>query len=410
MSAAAVLDAGAPLAAGLALGTETFERIRRRTMLEGCKWDAQVGDVATLAAFPLLIERASWGALAMHAERLAAETVTAERELVQRPELLRRLGVPRRICGELRTADLARVAAAPRSMRFDFHWTTHGWRLSEVNSDVPGGYAEASLFSELVAAEVPGHVATGRPIEAWAAAIAAARSTDGPIALLSAAGFLEDHQILAYLARRLAVHGCAARFASPAQLEWRQGEARLPESSRTPLGTVVRFYQGEWLTKHPRACWAPMFRGARTPVTNPGIALVSESKRFPLVWDSLRTPLPTWRALLPESRDPREAPWRHDDGWLVKSAFSNTGDTVSMRSLMTAREWRRIQWEVQLQPGRWVAQRRFESIPLATPRGRMHACVGVYTMNGVAAGAYARLSPKALIDFAAIDCALLVAR
>jgi hypothetical protein len=34
--------------------------------------------------------------------------------------------------------------------------------------------------------------------------------------------------------------------------------------------------------------------------------------------------------------------------------------------------------------------------------------VGVYTVNGRAAGAYARLSEKPLIDFAAIDVALLI--
>ena len=80
-----------------------------------------------------------------------------------------------------------------------------------------------------------------------------------------------------------------------------------------------------------------------------------------------------------------------------------------MRDLMSEADWRRLQWEVRLRPGAWVAQRRFDSLPLATPRGAMHACVGVYTIDGAAAGAYARLSPKPLIDFASIDCAVLVA-
>jgi len=38
----------------------------------------------------------------------------------------------------------------------------------------------------------------------------------------------------------------------------------------------------------------------------------------------------------------------------------------------------------------------------------MHACVGVYTVNGKAAGAYARLARKPVVDFEAVDAALLV--
>ena len=37
-----------------------------------------------------------------------------------------------------------------RLMRYDFHPTIDGkWAVSEVNSDVPGGFAESSLLPEL---------------------------------------------------------------------------------------------------------------------------------------------------------------------------------------------------------------------------------------------------------------------
>ena len=55
-----------------------------------------------------------------------------------------------------------------------------------------------------------------------------------------------------------------------------------------------------------------------------------------------------------------------------------------------------------------MAQRRFESMPIPTPLGPRHVCVGVYTVNGKAAGAYVRLSEKPLIDFCATDVALLI--
>jgi hypothetical protein len=38
----------------------------------------------------------------------------------------------------------------------------------------------------------------------------------------------------------------------------------------------------------------------------------------------------------------------------------------------------------------------------------MHACVGVYTIDGRAAGAYARFAKRPLIDYESVDAAVLV--
>ena len=277
-------------------------------LLDGCKWDPQVGDVATLAPFPLLIRRGRWEQIRGSAESLAAETARAERELASRPELHRVLAVPRRVRSALRAAH--RRGASPavaRVMRFDFHWTTDGWRVSEVNSDVPGGFAEASDFPRRVAACVPGARPAGDPAAAWCDAVATAAG-GGTVALLAAPGFMEDQQVVAYLARRLAERGPAVYLARPEQLEWRDGCALLRLGpGRIPLAAVVRFYQAEWLAKLPRRCWWNLFAAGRTPVTNAGAAVLTESKRFPLVWDELAAPLPTWRRLLPESQAPRRA-------------------------------------------------------------------------------------------------------
>src|SRR5580765_2771509 len=59
--------------AGGALDAKTFLAIRRKAALEGCKWDIQVGDVTTLASFPLIINRSVWDQLARWAEHLAEE-------------------------------------------------------------------------------------------------------------------------------------------------------------------------------------------------------------------------------------------------------------------------------------------------------------------------------------------------
>src|SRR6185503_17472644 len=99
---------------------------------------------------------------------------------------------------------------------------------------------------------------------------------------------------------------------------------------------------------------------------------------------------------------------RTDDGWLLKSAFCNAGDSVSIREHMPERQWRRTAWSGRLFPRSWVAQRRFEVTPLDTPVGTLHPCIGVYVIDGRACGAYGRLSRGPVVRYDATDVAVLV--
>ncbi|HET7545898.1 MAG TPA: glutathionylspermidine synthase family protein [Polyangiaceae bacterium] len=396
-----------PYRPGAQLDAQSFRDLRRSMVLDHCKWDPQVGDVATLANFPLLIARSSWSTLASWAETLAAEALAAETELLSRPELHRRLGLPWLLRRALATAPHDGIACrAPRALRFDFHFASEGWRISECNADVPGGYAEASAFAALMAEHYSETSAAGDPGAAWASAIAEAAG-GREVALLSAPGFMEDQQVVNYLAKRLRERGVSAYCAQPAQIEWREGGAMF---AGRPLGALLRFYQAEWLPSLPRAAkWWHYLHSARTPVLNPGSCILIESKRFPLVWDDLvSTRLAAWRKFLPATADPRAAPWRNDDGWLLKTALCNTGDSVSIKALMQSAKWTRVARSVQWSSQGWVAQRRFEAVPLETPLGPVYPCIGVYTVDGRACGAYARLSHGPIVDYAAIDVALLI--
>lgn len=397
------------LRAEMPIDAASFSALRRRAVLEGCKWDPQVGDVATLAPFPLVMKSGVWDDLAAQAEKLAVESAVAELEILHRPELLKVLGLPRALRRVLAESTPLSPAAG-RVMRFDFHNTTEGWRISEANSDVPGGFTEASFFTALMAEHFPDLRTAGSPADMWARALSAAAGPGGVVALLSAPGYMEDHQVIAFLSANLREYSCKTFLAKPEQVVWRDGVAHLDTSwYRGSIDVIVRFYQSEWLSRLPqRWGWRNLYRGGKTRVANLGLVVISESKRFPLVWRELSTPLSTWRALLPETRDPRTVRWASDESWLVKTTLCNTGDTVCMRELMPADEWLRTRLAVQLGPGNWVAQKRFESVPVQTPIGPRHVCVGVYTVNGQAVGAYARLSAKPIIDFAAIDVALLL--
>ena len=395
-----------PLRAGTSLEPQRFFAIRRELLLKYCKWDPQVGDVSTLAPFPLFMETHPWHELETLAEKLSAELLAAESELLEHDELHRRLAIPRALRRVLRAArQNGATPSAVRVMRFDFHWTERGWRISEANADVPGGFSEASEFPRLMSEAWPSTSPPGNPAGFWAKRIAAA-AEGNPVALLAAAGFMEDQQVVAYLARMLRDLGVDARPAGPLQIEWRSGAAHL---NGIALGAIVRFYQAEWLSQLPRRCqWPYLFAGGQTPVSNPLPCIFGESKRFPLVWDLIGSRLPTWRELLPETRNPRDAPWRTGNSWLIKTAWCNTGDTVSGRGLIPARQWRRAFWSATLHPSQWIAQRRFELAPVASPIGNIYPCIGVYTIDGRACGAYTRISTGLVIDHRAIDAALLL--
>jgi hypothetical protein len=106
------------------LDGEAFASVRRRAIFDCHKWDPQIGDVCAIAPHPLIIKRDAWHEVCAIAEHLAVETLAAEAELVQRPDLHARLGVPLPVRHALR-------AFPSRS--------EEGWRISEVNCDVPGG-------------------------------------------------------------------------------------------------------------------------------------------------------------------------------------------------------------------------------------------------------------------------------
>ena len=163
----------------------------------------------------------------------------------------------------------------------------------------------------------------------------AIRDALGPgsrIALIHATAYTDDAQVMRYLARRLEECGARPVLASPAHLRWRDGAASTETLwDRGPLDALVRFFPAEWLTELPSSCgWPLWFAGAATPLSNPATAILTQSKRFPLVWDALATPLPTWRRLLPETRDPRAVRETPGDPWVLKPALGRIGEDIAL--------------------------------------------------------------------------------
>lgn len=399
-----------PLATSPRFTRSEYAELRRRTIFEHGKWDPQYEDGCVLADFALGISRETWSELAELAERLAREALAAEDELLGRPELHGRLGLPRAIRRALaETRELGRCTEVARVLRFDFHWTSEGWRISEVNNDVPGGYIEATGLARL-AAELTGYELAGDPTAALADSLARATSPRDVIGLVHASAYVDDRQVMLHLERALASRARRACLCDPTQVEWLDGRAHARTAWHSgPLAALARFYPAEWLERTPaRTRWQHFFRGSLTPLSNPGAALLVQSKRFPLIWDELETPLSTWRALLPETRSPRAVAWRDDPRWLVKPALGRVGDGVGLREAVEPREWRAIARSARWFPAHWVAQRRFEALPVENQGIPLFPCLGVYAIDGRRAGIYGRIARRPLIDARAQDVAVLV--
>jgi len=392
------------------LAERDYLQFRRRAIFECDKWDPQVGDVSVVARHPLVLRSAAWEEVRHLAEALAAETMAAEVEIASRPVLHDRLGLPRAVRRALARAPvIGPSAGTARIIRFDFHHTTDGWRISEANTDVPGGLNEASGFARLMAPHYPAASIVGDPGAAFADAVVSAAGPRGVVVLVHATAYSDDQQMMTYVSRLLRAQGIDAHLASPAHVRWIDGRASLDAAwRRGNIDAIVRFFPAEWLPQLAAdAAWPSYFAGGRTPLANPATAILVQSKRFPLIWDELRTPLPTWRALLPETQDPRDVGWRGDPSWVLKPALGRVGEGIGMAESIAPGEWKRIRRAATWSPSHWVAQRRFTVAPLETDAGPVFPCLGVYTIDGRVAGAYGRLSARPLIDSRAEDAAVL---
>jgi glutathionylspermidine synthase len=177
------------------------------------------------------------------------------------------------------------------------------------------------------------------------------------------------------------------------------------------LAMVVRLSPAEWLPSMcEKSCWAPWFAESVTPLSNPGKALVLQSKRFPLVWNELKTDLAMWRKLLPPTSCPSEIKKLDRDDLVLKPAFGRVGEDVAIRGLTEPRQHQEILRAARRQESLWVAQERFDVVPVPTAEGNVFPCIGAYTVNGEMAGLYGRADRNALIDQNAQDIAVLIRR
>lgn len=387
---------------------EHYLDYRHEAIFRAYKWDPQVGDHNTIAEHVVLLDAATARQLESWAEQLAAETVKLEAAMVKRRDLAKKLGFPRAVSKALPRLEGYDPARHIRLMRFDFHPTTTGWAISEVNSDVPGGLAEASALPKIVGRYFPGYEHRGDIADHLLEAFGKRVPPGARIAFVHATAYSDDRQVMQFLGDHFERCGYRALYAAPDHIGWQQGRAiSLLEGEEGAVDGIVRFFPLEWLTNLPRAANWRGYYDTQTPSCNHPIAIFAQSKRLPLIWDQLGVNIPAWKLLLPQTQDP--SGHRLEDSWIFKPALGRVGEGISIREAITPKELSLIHKSVRRHPGDWIVQKRFESCPVVGDDGESsHLCVGVFTVDGKAAGFYGRISHSPRIDAKAKDIPLLV--
>jgi hypothetical protein len=95
--------------------------------------------------------------------------------------------------------------------------------------------------------------------------------------------------------------------------------------------------------------------------------------------------------------------------YIFKPAYGRVGEKISIKEACRGDEFKKIIKDVKRHPGKYIAQKKFNSMPLVTEEGEeFHVCIGSFSVDDDHAGFYARISNLPRIDSHAADIPVLV--
>jgi glutathionylspermidine synthase len=340
------------------------------------------------------------------------ETRAAEVFLNGHLDAAKALELPKKFYKEVRSMTNYNPEKHIRLMRYDFHPVDdHKWAVSEVNSDVPGGFAEASLMPR-AAMDVIGES------EYWyknfgeilVQTIVEKVPANGRIMLVHCTCYSDDRQVMQFLGDTLKKQGFQIIYAAADHLRFENAKAiSILDGNEGEIDAIIRFSPLEWIGEMKTKRWKGYFDTTTVSCNHP-IAIFAQTKRFPLVWNILEQngiAMSTWRELLPETLEVREA--KGKEGYIYKPAYGRVGEKISIKEACKGDEYKKIMADVKRHPKKYLAQKRFNSRPLAGVEGEaFHVCLGSYAVDGKHAGFYARISETPRIDSSAADIPVLI--
>ncbi len=398
----------------VAIPKDKYNDYRLDLIFNAYKWDPQFLDNNTIAKYVLVITEEEDKKLKVLTEKLDKETRQAEEILNKNLKLAKPLALPKKIYSELKNMNNYDASKHIRLMRYDFHPTIENkWVISEVNSDVPGGFAEASIMPQIaidVLKEEKYYYKNFGDI--LVNEITKKVVSKGTIMLVHCTSYSDDRQVMQFLGDKLKNLGFNIIYGAADHLRFKNNEAfSILDGNEGKVDAIIRFTPLEWLIDIKPKHWQGYFNTI-TPSCNHPIAIFAQTKRFPLVWDSLEEygmKLSTWRELLPETLEVKDV--KNKEGYIYKPACGRVGEKISIKEACIDDEYEKIIADVNRHPKKYLAQKKFLSKPLLGENGEeFHVCLGSYSINGKHSGYYARISKLPRIDSNAADIPVLIER
>ena len=391
-----------------------YETYRLDCIFNCYKWDPQFFDSNTIAKYVLVISEDEHEELKNLTERLSMETIKAEEFLNNNLKYTKKLYLPRKIGKELNKMKNYDSNKHIRLMRYDFHPTIEDkWAISEVNSDVPGGFAEASLMPKVA-------INILKNENYWSInfgdilvdAISKKTKQNGKIMLVHCTSYSDDRQVMQFLGDKLTLRGFKVIYSAADHIVFKNKKAySILGGNEGEIDAIVRFTPLEWLKDIKPKRWQGYFDTVTTSCNHP-IAIFAQTKRFPLIWNELEKQgidLSTWKRLLPETIDVKSV--KNQKEYIFKPACGRVGENISIKEACKNDEYEKILKDVKKNPKDYLAQKRFNSKPIEGENGETyHLCLGSYSVDGNHAGYYARISNLPRIDSYAADIPVLIER
>lgn len=395
----------------LSIPETKYEDYRLDAIFDCYKWDPQFLDNNTIAKHVLVLTEEEHNELKKLTESLDKETRKAEEFLNKNLNLALPLALPKKVYKELSNMTNYNPKKHIRLMRYDFHPTVDGWAISEVNSDVPGGFAESSLLPKVAKKLFKKHkLSFINFADNLTSAIVSKVKKEGTIMMVHCTSYSDDRQVMQFLGDKLSYLGFNVIYGAADHVHFKNKKAIcILDGYEGPIDCIVRFTPLEWIKDMKPKYWDGYFN-TTTPSCNHPVAIFAQTKRFPLVWKNLEDngiKLNTWKKLLPETIEVSASSGK--EGFIYKPACGRVGEGISIKEACLEDEYKNILKDVKKHPKKYLAQKKFISKPLVSDEGKeFHVCLGSYSVDGKHAGYYARLSKTPRIDSNAADIPVLI--
>lgn len=393
---------------------DKYIKYRLDVIFDCYKWDPQFLDNNTIAKYVLVLTEEEHEELKELTENVDKETVQAEIYLNNHLELARKLALNKKLYQELKKMQNYNPDNHVRLMRYDFHPVKGDkWALSEVNSDVPGGFAESSLMPEVASNLFKkgkySYINFGNIL---VNAIKKKVPKNGNIMMVHCTSYSDDRQVMQFLGDKLQKENYNIIYGAADHVRFEDKKAvSVLKGYKGALDGIIRFTPLEWLVDIKPKYWDGYF-DTETVSCNHPIAMFAQTKRFPLIWDDLEKEgisLKTWRKLLPDTIEVSKSLGK--EGYIYKPACGRVGEKISIKEACMEGEYEEILKDVKKHPKKYLAQKKFISKPLkGIDNTEYHVCLGSYTVDGKHAGYYARISKTPRIDSNAADIPVLIER